>query len=54
MKDYETFLAKIGGFLRRRGFDYSVSAEAARTAWDELAAEGEGSGDPQLPVVGVE
>ena len=34
--DWETFLAKVGGFLRRRGFDYGVSTEAARTVWAEL------------------
>ena len=39
LADYETFLAKVGGFLRRRGFDYSVSAEAARTVWAEVESE---------------
>lgn len=34
--DYETFLAKVGGFLRRRGFDYAVATDAARSAWAEL------------------
>lgn len=43
--DYETFLAKVGGFLRRRGFDYSVSAEAARTVWAEVADQ---QGDREL------
>lgn len=36
---YEAFLAKVGGFLRRRGFDYSMATEATRAAWAELAAE---------------
>lgn len=39
---YEAFLAKVGGFLRRRGFDYEVTAEATRAAWVEaqpVAAE---------------
>ena len=36
--DYDAFLAKVGGFLRRRGFDYGVAAEATRTAWLELGA----------------
>jgi regulatory protein len=41
---YELFFAKVGGFLRRRGFDYEVTAAATRQAWaeaqidDELAA----------------
>lgn len=39
LRDYDTFLAKVGGFLRRRGFDYSVAAEAARAAWDEATAD---------------
>jgi regulatory protein len=38
MADYETFMAKVGGFLRRRGFDYSVAADAARSVWAESAA----------------
>lgn len=33
--DYATFFSKVGGFLRRRGFDYEVAAEAVRTAWAE-------------------
>ncbi len=33
---YEVFYARIGGFLRRRGFDYEVVAEATRSAWREL------------------
>jgi regulatory protein len=36
LSDYDTFMAKVGGFLRRRGFDYSVSADAARTVWAEV------------------
>jgi regulatory protein len=36
---YETFVSKVGGFLRRRGFDYEVSAAATRTAWDEATAD---------------
>lgn len=36
--DYDAFLAKVGGFLRRRGFDYGVAAEATRAAWLELGA----------------
>ena len=36
---YEAFYAKVGGFLRRRGFDYEVTAAATRTAWEEVRAE---------------
>ena len=35
LSSYETFVAKVGGFLRRRGFDYAVATEATRIAWDE-------------------
>lgn len=35
LSSYETFLAKVGGFLRRRGFDYAVATEATRIAWQE-------------------
>jgi SOS response regulatory protein OraA/RecX len=33
---YEAFAAKVGGFLRRRGFDYDVTAQATRNAWNEI------------------
>lgn len=36
--NYEDFLGKVGGFLRRRGFDYEVAAQATRQAWDEAQA----------------
>ncbi|OAI43222.1 hypothetical protein AYO38_10940 [bacterium SCGC AG-212-C10] len=35
LNSYEDFLGKVGAFLRRRGFDYSVAAEATRIAWAE-------------------
>jgi regulatory protein len=39
---YEAFVAKVGGFLSRRGFDYEASARATRQVWQELqAARGE-------------
>jgi regulatory protein len=44
LTDYDAFLAKVGGFLRRRGFDYAVAAEAARAAWAE-AMPGAPEGD---------
>jgi regulatory protein len=34
--DYTSFFSKIGEFLRRRGFDYEVAADAARTVWAEM------------------
>jgi regulatory protein len=37
-KSHEEFLARVGGFLRRRGFDYRVTSEALRAAWEQLAA----------------
>lgn len=37
IESYETFLAKVGGFLQRRGFEYSVCAEATRRVWGEIA-----------------
>jgi regulatory protein len=40
---YESFFARVGEFLRRRGFDYDVVAQATRTAWRELQ---ESSGAP--------
>jgi regulatory protein len=38
---YEAFFAKVGGFLRRRGFDYEVTADATRLAWSEIVVERE-------------
>lgn len=37
--NYEAFAAKVGGFLRRRGFDYDVAAQATRNAWNEIQAD---------------
>jgi regulatory protein len=33
--DYETFRARLGGFLLRRGFGYSVVRTTLRTLWEE-------------------
>lgn len=32
---YEAFVARVGGFLRRRGFDFDITAAATRQAWVE-------------------
>jgi len=37
---YEVFFSKVGGFLRRRGFDYEVTARATRQVWNELMSAG--------------
>ncbi|HLI06821.1 MAG TPA: RecX family transcriptional regulator [Ktedonobacteraceae bacterium] len=34
--DYATFRTRLGSFLQRRGFGYSVSAHAVRALWEEL------------------
>jgi regulatory protein len=36
LESYETFLTKVGGFLRRRGFDHAVVVEVTRTVWTEV------------------
>ena len=47
--DYASFFAKIGEYLRRRGFDYDVAAEAARQAWAESSASSpELTGEPSV------
>lgn len=46
---YEAFVAKVGGFLRRRGFDFEVTAAATRQAWleaQEAAASEVATTDP--------
>lgn len=44
-ESYDAFLAKVGGFLRRRGFSFGVASDAARTVWDEIRSSGEA--DPE-------
>jgi len=39
MADFETFLTRVGGLLRRRGFDYGTALAATRTAWNEATGE---------------
>lgn len=39
LDSYEAFAARVGGFLRRRGFDYDVTASATRAAWEELQTQ---------------
>jgi regulatory protein len=43
--DYQSFVTKVGGFLRRRGFSYDVVMEATRTVWMEM-----GGGRPEEPL----
>ncbi len=38
---YDAFFAKVGGFLRRRGFDYEATSNATRQAWQEAKAAAE-------------
>lgn len=35
--DYEVFRAKLGAFLQRRGFGFSVAREAVRALWEETS-----------------
>jgi regulatory protein len=39
LADYDAFMAKVGGFLRRRGFDWSVVSSTTRAVWAEVQAE---------------
>lgn len=39
MADFDTFLARVGGLLRRRGFDYGTALAATRTAWSEATGD---------------
>jgi regulatory protein len=36
---FDQFRAKLGGYLQRRGFGYSVIREVVQEQWDELAAQ---------------
>jgi regulatory protein len=46
--DFETFFSKLGGFLRRRGFDYEVAADATRVAWEESRGDHDSGTDGAL------
>ncbi|MEO6045220.1 MAG: regulatory protein RecX [Tepidiformaceae bacterium] len=46
--NYDSFAAKVGGFLRRRGFDYDVTAHATRLAWEATQKEQGGAADEPL------
>jgi regulatory protein len=35
--DYKTFQARLGSFLQRRGFGYSVSTRTVKVLWEELS-----------------
>jgi len=48
--NYEAFFAKVGGFLRRRGFDYEVTAYATRQAWEEARAAAASAEAESLPI----
>jgi regulatory protein len=50
---YEAFFARVGGFLRRRGFDYEVTAEATRAAWSEAAANEAAAGEGEAAEAGT-
>lgn len=36
LDSYEAYLTKVGGFLRRRGFDYALVVEVTRAVWTEV------------------
>ncbi|QBD79989.1 hypothetical protein EPA93_30010 [Ktedonosporobacter rubrisoli] len=37
--DYNAFRTRLGSFLQRRGFSYSIAAQTVRTLWEELKGE---------------
>jgi regulatory protein len=37
--DWQTFRNKLGSFLARRGFSYSITAPVVKRCWDELAQD---------------
>lgn len=41
LDSYERFMSRVGGFLRRRGFDSAVTMQALRTVWDEVGGSRE-------------
>lgn len=45
--DYETFRTRLGQFLLRRGFNYTVARAAVRQLWEETHAEDTNSMDDE-------
>ncbi|HEX8032657.1 MAG TPA: RecX family transcriptional regulator [Ktedonobacterales bacterium] len=45
--DYETFRTRLGQFLLRRGFSYSVARSAVRQLWEETHGEDAGDMDDE-------
>ncbi len=37
--EYEDFRRKLGGYLRRRGFDYEITGQTVKRVWEELKVE---------------
>lgn len=46
--DYEAFRARLGGFLLRRGFSYSVAATTVRALWEESRGDAPDEDDGDL------
>jgi regulatory protein len=47
---YETFVARVGEFLRRRGFDYEIASEATRRAWREAQDASTGGSEEAIAI----
>lgn len=41
--DYKTFYQRLGGYLRRRGFDYETTKSTVRRTWKEIGGRSEDS-----------
>ena len=48
LASHDAFVAKVGGFLRRRGFDWAVVAEVIRVVWAETGGAPAEATDPAL------
>ena len=52
--DPREFTQRMGGFLQRRGFSYSVARAAIRRLWDEAQAERVQNGDEENPPLALD
>ena len=47
LENWESFVTKVGGFLRRRGFEWSVVNRTTKSVWTEVTGREPGRGTPE-------
>ena len=47
LESWEAFVTKVGGFLRRRGFEWSIVNRTTRSVWTEVTGREPGRAAPE-------